>query len=200
MPEHSSVHAYLNWTKQRLDEMDAVLASLESKAGQAQAESKIKAEQLVADLKKRRDEFQAMAEKQAKAGEATLQHAQAQLETQWDSFEDRLKAYFEAAGKHIDQQQATFREMAAAQLKSWREAAAKFHEEASKLAAAKRAEFDIAIQQMKADAANTEARLKQAGKESGAALNTALAESRKAFDRANQEAWDAFKRAASPKA
>jgi hypothetical protein len=30
MPEHSSMHFYLNWTKERLDEMDATLASLEA--------------------------------------------------------------------------------------------------------------------------------------------------------------------------
>jgi uncharacterized phage infection (PIP) family protein YhgE len=200
MPEHSSVHPYLNWTKQRLDEMDAVLASLESKAGQVQAESKTRAEQLMVDLKKQRDAFQAIAEQQAKAGEAALQQAKAQLETQWNGFEDRLKAYFDAAGKQIDQQQTMFREVAAAQMKSWNEAAARFHGEASKTAAAKRAEFDAAIEKMRADAADTQARLQHAGKESWAALSAALAESRKAFDRANQQAWDAFKHAAPPKA
>ena len=55
---------------------------------------------------------------------------------------------------------------------------------------------------MKADAAEAETRLqklKQAGSESWSALSAALTESRKAFDRANQEAWDALKRAASQK-
>jgi hypothetical protein len=54
---------------------------------------------------------------------------------------------------------------------------------------------------MKADASEVEARLeklKQAGSESWTALSAALAESRKAFDRANQTAWDALKRAAPP--
>jgi hypothetical protein len=32
MPEQSSMHIYLNWTKERIDEMDAALASLEAKA------------------------------------------------------------------------------------------------------------------------------------------------------------------------
>ena len=55
---------------------------------------------------------------------------------------------------------------------------------------------------MKADAAEAEARLqklKQAGNESRSALSAALTESRKAFDRANQKAWDALKRAAPSK-
>jgi hypothetical protein len=46
------VHLYLNWAKERIDEMDAALASLEIKAGQAKVESKVKADEIVADLKK----------------------------------------------------------------------------------------------------------------------------------------------------
>ena len=64
MAEQSSIHPYLNWTKQRIDEMDATLASLEAQAGKAKAESKVKADQLIADLTKRRDEFQAKARAQ----------------------------------------------------------------------------------------------------------------------------------------
>ena len=85
--------------------------------------------------------------------------------------------------------------------KAWREAADKFHDGATKLAAERRADIDAAVKQMKADASEAEARLqklKQAGSESWTALSAALAESRKAFDRANQAAWDAFKRAAPP--
>jgi hypothetical protein len=56
----SSMHFYLNWAKERIDEMDATLASLETKAnqvqakaGQVQVDSRVRADQLVADLKKR---------------------------------------------------------------------------------------------------------------------------------------------------
>jgi hypothetical protein len=54
---------------------------------------------------------------------------------------------------------------------------------------------------MKADGSEAEARLqkvKQAGSESWTVFGAALAESRKALDRANQAAWDALKRAAPP--
>jgi uncharacterized phage infection (PIP) family protein YhgE len=199
MPEQRSIHIYLNWTKERIDEMDAALASLEAKVSQVQAESKPKAKQLIADLKQRRDEFQITAKKQAEAGEAAWQRTKTQLESQWQRFETQVKTYVETLGKQVQQQQATFRDVAAAQVKAWREAADKLHEEASKVAAAKRADIDAAVKQMKADAAEAETRLqkvKQAGSESWSALSVALAESRKAFDRANQEAWDALKRAA----
>jgi hypothetical protein len=198
MSQQSSMHFYLNWTKERIDEMDAALASLEAKASQVQADSKVKADQFIADLKKRRDEFQATAKKQAAEGEAAWQRTKTQLESQWHGFEAEVKTYFDTFAKQIEQQQATFRDVAAAQVKAWREAADELHQEATKVAAAKRADVDAAVKQMKADAAQAEAhfqKLKQAGKESWTALSAALTESRKAFDRANQQAWDALKRA-----
>jgi hypothetical protein len=53
---------------------------------------------------------------------------------------------------------------------------------------------------MKAEASAAEANLQKlakAGSESWSALSAGLAESRAAFDRAKQTAWDAFKRATS---
>ena len=200
MPEHSSMHSYLNWTKERLDEMDATLASLEAKASQVKADSKANADQLITDLKKRRDEFQVKVKAQAQAGEAALQAIKTQLEPQWQAFEAHVKTYFETVGKQIELQQATFRDVATAQVKAWREAADQVHDAAAKVATEKRANVDAAVKQMKADAAEADARLqklKQAGKESWAALSAALAESRKAFDQANQKASDELKRASN---
>ena len=56
----SSAHFFLSWAKERIDEMDATLASLESKAGQMQAETRVKADQFIAGMSKKRDEFEAM--------------------------------------------------------------------------------------------------------------------------------------------
>jgi hypothetical protein len=202
MPEQSSMHSYVNWTKQRLDEMDAALASLQAKASKVQADAKVKTDQVIADLKKQRDEFQVKAKAQAQASEAVLQATKTQLEGQWSSFEKQLKTYFETVGKHVEQQQSAFRDIAAAQVKAWREAADKLHGAAIKVAADKRASVDAAIKQMKADAAEADSRLqklKQAGSESWGALSAALAESRKSFDRANQKVADELKRAGASK-
>jgi hypothetical protein len=119
------------------------------------------------------------------------------LEPQWQAFEAHVKTYFETIGKQIELQQATFRDVATAQVKAWREAADQVHDAAAKVATEKRANVDAAVKQMKADAAEAEAQLKQAGKESWAALSAALAESRKAFDQANQKASDELKRASN---
>ncbi|WP_027554321.1 hypothetical protein [Bradyrhizobium sp. Cp5.3] len=196
MSQQSSMHYYLNWAKERIDEMNAALASFEVKAGEAKADSMVKAEQVVADLKNRRDEFQALLKTQAEAGEAAWARTKTDLEKQWNGFEAQMKGYFETAGKQIEQQQAMFRDLAAAQTKAWHEATDRFREAAGKVAAAHTGDFDAALKQMKADASEAEARLqklKQAGSQSWSVLSAALAESRKAFDQANKAAWEALK-------
>ncbi len=202
MPEQSSMHAYLNWTKQRIDEMDATLAAVEEKAGQFKADSKVTADQLIAEMKKRRDEFQATVKTQLEAAEVTMRANIAQLQSQWPGFEAQVKTYFETVGKHAEQQQAAFRDIAAAQINTWKASADELQDSAMKLASTKRADLDAALNQMKAGAAEAEAhfqKLKQAGSESWAAMSAALTESRKAFDRANQQAWEALKQATIPK-
>jgi hypothetical protein len=201
MPQQSSAHFYLNWAKERLDEMDAALASFEAKASQARAESKERIDQLINGLKTQRDEFKTTLKRQAEAGEVAWSGVRVDLEKKWNEFERQVQSYFATAGKQIQQQQTTFADIAAAQVKAWREAADTFRDAANKVAADRRADFDMALKQMKADASDAEARfqkLKQAGTESWSALGSALAESRKSFDNANQAAWDAFKRAAPP--
>jgi hypothetical protein len=200
MSKHSSMHVYLNWAKERIDEMDAVLASLEAKTGQVKADSKSKANQLFAELKRLRDEFQLIIRKQTDAGEAAWEHMRPQLESQWKGFEARVQDYIDTVGKEFEQRQATFRDVADAQVKAWRDAADQFQDAAKKLATDRRANIDAAIKKMQADASLAETKmrkLQQAGGESWTVLNAALAESRTAFDRANKATWDALRRASS---
>ena len=199
MAEQSSMHFYLNWAKERIDAMDAALASFETKAGQVQA--KVKTSQLIVDLKNQRDAFQETVKQQAKAGEVAWERTKTQLQPRWNSFEAQVKPYIDTASKQIEQQKLVFRDVAAAQVKTWRETADKINDAATKFTAERRADLEAAVSQMRADA-QADARLqklKQAGTESWMALSAAMAESRKAFDRANQATWDALKRATPPK-
>jgi len=190
------MHFFLNWAKERIDEMDAILASLESKAGEVRADSRVKANQLIADMQKQRDAFRETVEKQAEAGEAVWERTKAQLETEWVGFGNEVTKYIESFGRQIGQQQATFQGLAAAQLKAWHEMADKVHIAAGEFAASRRGEIDASVTRMKADAAAAEEKLQKlarAGTESWSALNAALAETRAAFDRANKAVRDAFK-------
>jgi hypothetical protein len=201
MPAQSSVHFYLNWAKGRIDEMDAALASLEGKASEVQADARVRANQVLADLSKKRDDFRDTVKKHAEASEAAWISAKAKLESEWSAFEAEVKKYVESFGKQIEQQQALFKLQSAAQLKAWREAADKLGSAAKEFAAERRDEIEATVKSMNADAAAAEEKLQkklnEAGTQSWSALMAALTETRGAFDRANQAAREAFKRASA---
>jgi hypothetical protein len=194
----SSAHFYLNWAKERIDEMDAVLTSLEGKTNQVATESRAAAETIVADLHAKRAAFSSEMKKQGQIGEAAWLQAKEKLESDWNAFQAGAKRFVEDFGQQLNLQRATFEEVAAAQQKAWREAADKIQAASAEFAADRRAKVEAAVQQMKAAASTTEANIQKfakAGSQSWTAMNAALAESRTAFDKANQVAWDAFKRA-----
>jgi hypothetical protein len=198
MPAQSSVHFFLNWAKERIDEMDAILASLESRVAQMATDSRAKADRFIANLRKTRDEFESTVKKQAEAGEAAWDRTRVKLEGEWKIFEAEVKKYLETFGKDIEQQKAVFQGQVAAQMKVWREAADKIHAAAAEFAAERRKDLDATASRMRADAASAEDKLQKlgrAGTASWSALNTALAETRAVFDRANQAAQEAFRRA-----
>ena len=88
----------------------------------------------------------------------------------------------------------------AARIRAWRDAADQLGGAAKSLAAERRVEIEAAAKRMDADAAQAEEQLRKmnkAGSQSWSALMTALSETRAAFDRANQSARDAFRKAAA---
>ena len=195
----SKMHPYFNWAKERLDEMDAALGSLEAKLGDVQLDARIRAGQILAELREKRDHFRNTVSKQTEAGEAALVSAKEKLESEWSTFQAQVNQYVETFAKQVEQQRATFRLQADAQLKSWRAAAAGLNGCAMEFAAERRNEVEANVKRMIADAAAAEEKLRklgQAGTQSWSAMMAALTETRAAFDRANQAAADALERAA----
>jgi predicted phage gp36 major capsid-like protein len=65
MVTQSNPHFFTNWAKERLDEMDAAVTSLESKVAEVQADVRDKAEKILAELRKQRDDFRDTMKKQS---------------------------------------------------------------------------------------------------------------------------------------
>ncbi|UGY11830.1 hypothetical protein [Bradyrhizobium septentrionale] len=198
MSMQSNTHFYVNWAKERLDEMDATLTSLESKVAEVAADARGSADKVLTIMRKKRDDFQNIVKKQSEENESAWISAQALLEAEWSSFEAEAKKYVESFVKQVEQQQATFKLQAAAQLNAWREAADKLGSAASEFAAERRDEIDAALKRMKADAVVAEEKLlklNEAGSQSWSVLAAALTETRATFDRANQTLREQFKRA-----
>ncbi len=198
MQTQGNIHFYVNWAKERLNEMEAVLTSLEGKVGEVQADARDKAKQALADLRKSRDIFRDTVKKQAETNEAAWTTAKAKLEPEWNSFDADVKKYVESFSKQVEQQRAAFKVQSAAQLKAWREAADKLGGDAKQIASEHQAKIDAAVKRMRVDAAEAEEKLQkhvdQMGTQSWSALMAVLTETRAAFDRANQAAREAFKR------
>jgi hypothetical protein len=198
MRNQTSTHVYVDWAKERLDEMDATVTSLESKLGNVQADARDKAGKLLAELRKGRDGFRDVVKGQAEASEATWISAKTKLDSQWGTFETEVAKYVESFGTQVELQQATFQLQAAAQLKAWRDAAEKLGSAANDFAAERRGEIDATVKKMTDAAVAAEEKLKQlnqAGTQSWSVLRAALTETRGVFDRANQAVRDEFKRA-----
>jgi len=173
----SNVHYYVNWAKERLDEMDATLTSLESKVAEVQADARDRADKVLAIMREKRDGFRNIVKKQSEANEVAWISAQAQLESEWSAFETEARKYVESFVKQVEQQQATFKLQAAAQLNAWREAVDKLGSAANEFAAERRNEIDAALKRMKADAVAAEAKLLNlnvAGTQSWSVLMAAL--------------------------
>jgi ElaB/YqjD/DUF883 family membrane-anchored ribosome-binding protein len=198
MAEDSGFHYYLNWAKERIDEMDAILTALEAKAPLLQADLRARADQVLGELRKERDHFRDAVKQQAEAGEAGWISLKAKLEPEWNAFEAEVRKYVDSFAKQAEQQRAAFKSQADAQLKAWRKAAGQIGNAAKGFAAEHRSDFDALTTRVNSEAAAAEDRLRklnEAGTQSWSALMSALTETRATFDRANQAARDAFKKA-----
>ena len=65
------------------------LASLESKAAETKAETRVKADQFIVDLSKKRDEFECTVKKQVEASEAAWDSDQGAVGNRVEGFRDR---------------------------------------------------------------------------------------------------------------
>jgi len=194
---HSSVHFQLNWVKERIDEMDASLASLERSARNAKSQSNSDAKRLIATLKKHRARFEAIVKKQAKDNDAAWRRSKAQLEAEWRKFESDAAYQLKTTALQMEQK-AAFQRAFGVQAGAWHETVEKLQEMMGTVVPARRTGFKAAIRQIKADAAKAEARMRKlggAGATSWPTMHAALARSRDAFDRANQKASEVIRRA-----
>ena len=87
MSTQGNIHFFTNWSKERLDEMDATLTSLQGKAAEVQADVRDRAAKVLAELTKNRDAFRDAIKQQAGATEAAWATAKTKMEADWIAFE-----------------------------------------------------------------------------------------------------------------
>jgi membrane protein involved in colicin uptake len=194
----SGTHGSTAWARERLDEMDATLALLEKKLADSKSENRAAAERAVADMREQREALKQVVEAKRQANEAEWQQTKATVESRWTAFEAAVQKWADATRQDVADQNELFVARADAQLKAWKEAIDQLDASAKASASDRKREIESAMAAIRADREVVKARLealKRSGKETRIALANALDESRAAFDRANQAAAEAFKRA-----
>jgi hypothetical protein len=194
----SSVHGSFDRAKERLGEMDATLALLEKKLADFKSENRAAAERAIADMRVQREALKQVVDAKRQATEAEWQQAKATVEFRWTAFEATVQKWVDATRQDIVDQNEMFVVRAEAQLKAWQDIIDQLEASAKAATSNRKREIESTIAAIRADREVVKAKLealKRSGKETRVALANALNESRVAFDRANQTAAEAFKRA-----
>jgi len=193
-----NAHPHLAWAMWGLDEIEATLASIESRVHK-HVDVHIEATSAMADMRTARDAFRKSIAEHEQVDEAAFAHMKAALESQWAVFEDSVQAYLETVGRQVSEQEIVFRARAEAQSKAWRQAIDNLHKSAARLAADCRGDIEAAARRLESEADAAKIRLDRLNKAEGAswaAMKSALTQTRAALDRAHQAVLDAFGRAA----
>jgi chromosome segregation ATPase len=185
--DRSSVDAFVEWAKARLDEMAAGVKEFESKIGELDAELRAEAEKTAGQVHQWIAEGKEKINEVETRGEATIADAQAYIEQTWDKFEAEANKWVEQAKNG----QATFEARANAQVKAWQDVVDTYMKQAAATHVENRAAAEAQVEQLKAEAKKAEAQinanvaeLNKAGTASWAVMSKALDDSRKIFAQA----------------
>jgi len=96
MPKRKKSHAYTDWIKSRLDEMDATLFVLEDKAENLESDVSAKAGDALDSIRSWRDSFKARVNENIHDGEKAWADIKIHLDKDWKGFEDAVQARMDA--------------------------------------------------------------------------------------------------------
>ena len=199
MTSETDTHLFSNWAKERLKEIDATLAALQSRVDSLQADTKTQAEKTIAEIRAQQQVFQEMLKKQTAEGTANWTTLMQGLESNWASFESLVQKYMNVTLKDAHHLQDTLCGAGGGSAESLAGSAGKPQGKSQHLRCCPKKEAEDALNQLKAAAETAKAKLEtqqKAGVESWDALKTALEESRAAFDKATHKVIDTFKKTA----
>lgn len=198
MTQDSHIHKYTEWTKNRLDEMDASLAEFESRVGQVPAEAHVKADAAIADIRRRREAFSQWANAKEDQTEEAWAKTKSKLESEWDGFEGSVETYLGAVKGNAKQIQDTFKARAESQKNSWGQSISRAKHAAETFQSDRKEDMQSAVHKLEDEAHHVTGKLKAlnfARQDSWSVFRMALSDSRTAFDTATEEAHTAFSRA-----
>ena len=187
MTQTSSIHPFILWSKNRLDEMEAAILEVEKDSSKAKEDVKAGVAATLAKAKQSLDDFkvrmQSNIQEVEKKGEVASTSAKQEMQQDWKKFEEAISA----AVARLNNGQKEFEARAAAQLKSWQETIEKCNKAAAGIAVDQKESLNAALKRMQDKAQEGKqhfADVRQAASNSSEAYRVALKKCREAFEEA----------------
>lgn len=186
--DRSLARQAVEWSQDRLSELDAAIAILEQNAAKLQGEARARADAALKTLRERRDAYRVRAEEAAANAktwtDAQVAEARKSLDDTWTAFETARDDYLDAVKADLATRRAVLEAELDARQKAWQKSIDELRVKAAKLGADQRAAIDARIAALKAQADEAKARIGRLQDASAGAWETtkkSYAEAQKLF-------------------
>jgi len=153
----------VEWSQDRLAELDASILALEKESARLQSEARTRADEALKALRDRRDAYRTQAEEAAANArtwtDAQIAAARKSLDDNWAAFQATRDRYLEAAKADLATRRAILEAEIEARQKAWQNSIDELRARASKLAADQRAAIDARIAALNAQVDEAKARI-----------------------------------------
>jgi chromosome segregation ATPase len=193
MNDTSYSHEAIDWVKQRLDELDAIIQEVEKSVVEQNDAARAEVEKALERLKSARLAFQNQYDTlRADANELKkkMKSAQDALDEEWIAVETSFQTLLAAIADQADSVRSLVVVRADAQRRSWEASLMDFRARATETLDRSRQEFDAAARRLSEEAEKFQARIgnaKDTSDESWAAVKEGLAEAKAVQDRTTEK-------------
>jgi len=195
MKNQSQAHEALSWAKQRLDDLDTMIAQVEKNADKLKDDARANADTALARLQASRVKVKASYDQLLAETDAMKDDARKTLEREWVEVESAFQAFLAAAKDQAETVRTVIQARADAQQKYWEESIADLRAQADNTVEKARGEFDAALKRLSDETEKFQTRIgevKDAGDESWKAVKAGLADAKATHDRTIEKIRNAF--------
>ncbi|ABS70127.1 conserved hypothetical protein (plasmid) [Xanthobacter versatilis] len=198
MTEQSSAHETIAWAKQRLDEVDAMVAQTEKAAGELQQAARGNADLALSRLRDSQAKLKeqvALLQAQADETKGAVLMAQKAVEEEWVEVESAFQAFLASAGEQSDVVRKAISARVEAQRKSFERALNGLKAQAETAVEKASIEFDTAMTRLSEEAEKAKVKLGQApsaGEETWEAIKAGIAETKAVHEKTVKKITEAL--------
>ena len=208
MSQSGTPHRSIVWSKQKLDELDAILSTIEGKVRNLQGKTRAEAEHQLERIRTARDAFKdyvRTAENEASTAvhdgidrsRQAIQVAESEIEREWEEASLALQKLLNAASDNVDFARDVFRAQAQAEREALKANFDRISAETSDAMENIRSDLDDALQRLSKETARVEARageISSVGAESWQIIRQGISDAHAVNKRTTEKVAAAFER------